>query len=336
MANLDILKAIDDQHIFGTWFRDPTTWRVWRVYLSALFALPLDADQLALFQEFTGRQTAPTTEFNESYLICGRRSGKSAVLAVTAVFLSIAREYRELLAPGEVATIRIMAADRDQARSIFRYVGALLKDNPMLAPLVLRETGESFELNNRVVIEVGTASFRASRGYSYAAVLADELAFWRSDESTNPDVEILRALRPGLLTSGRQNALRIITVWPQRILVGGFSAVLRQRRRLGTGLEGADAGNESDGPSESDIAANMSAIRHRLRPSMARNSEPTLRVLSALKPYRLAWGPSGSDCRIGDIAITDLPTHPADQRLVHAGNSSQSWRDGGAGRHSRD
>jgi hypothetical protein len=51
-----------------------------------------------------------------------------------------------------------------------------------------------------VTIETGTASFRSSRGYSFAAVLADELAFWRSDDSANPDTEILRACRPGLLT----------------------------------------------------------------------------------------------------------------------------------------
>jgi hypothetical protein len=49
------------------------------------------------------------------------------------------------------------------------------------------------------VIEVATASFRTSRGYSFAAVLADEVAFWRSDESSaNPDIEIMRALRPGM------------------------------------------------------------------------------------------------------------------------------------------
>jgi hypothetical protein len=198
--NLDILKATDDPRIFGGWFRDASTWRAWRAFLAALFALPMDGGQMALYSEFTGRHTAPATEFDEAYLICGRRAGKSAILAVTAVFLSIARDYRPYLAGGEVATIRVMAQDRDAARSIFRYIAALLNDNPMLAPLVLRETSESFELNNRVIIEVGTASFRASRGYTYAAILADELAFWRSDESTNPDVEILRALRPGLLT----------------------------------------------------------------------------------------------------------------------------------------
>jgi hypothetical protein len=52
-----------------------------------------------------------------------------------------------------------------------------------------------------VIIEIATASFRTSRGYSFAAVLADEIAFWHSDESSaNPDVEIIRALRPGMST----------------------------------------------------------------------------------------------------------------------------------------
>ena len=197
---LDILKAIDDPEIFCNWFRDPTTWRAWRAFLAALFGLPMDADQLALFQEFTGRQTPPTAPSNESYLICGRRAGKSAVLAVVAVYLACFRNYRQYLAPGEMATIRIMASDRDQSRTILRYIGGLMRGNPQLAKRVIKETAESFELNNRVVIEVGTASFRASRGYSFAAVLCDELAFWRSDELTNPDVEILRALRPGLMT----------------------------------------------------------------------------------------------------------------------------------------
>jgi phage terminase large subunit-like protein len=197
---LDILKAIDDPEIFGNWFRDPATWRAWRAFLAALFALPMDADQLALFQEFTGRKTAPAAPFNESYLICGRRSGKSAVLAVVAVYLACFRSYRQYLAPGEVATIRIMASDRDQSRTILRYIGGLMRGNAQLARRIVRETSEAFELNNRVVIEVGSASFRAARGYSFAAVLADELAFWRSEESTNPDVEILRAIRPGLMT----------------------------------------------------------------------------------------------------------------------------------------
>lgn len=50
------------------------------------------------------------------------------------------------------------------------------------------------------VIEIHTASFRAVRGYSVVAAICDELAFWRSDESANPDAEILAALRPAMAT----------------------------------------------------------------------------------------------------------------------------------------
>jgi hypothetical protein len=132
--------------------------------------------------------------------VCGRRGGKSRILALIAVYLACFRDYRPFLAPGEVGTVRIMAVDRDQARAIFRFIAGFLRETPALKRLIARETADSFELTNRTIIEVGTASFRSSRGYTFIAVLADEIAFWRSDESTIPDTEILRALRPGLMT----------------------------------------------------------------------------------------------------------------------------------------
>ena len=55
---------------------------------------------------------------------------------------------------------------------------------------------------NRVHTEIATATLRSTRGYTYAAVLADEVAFLASliETSLNPDVEILRALRPGMVS----------------------------------------------------------------------------------------------------------------------------------------
>jgi len=70
----------------------------------------------------------------------------------------------------------------------------------MLERLIVREDKESVELANRTVIEVGTASFRSTRGYTLVAALCDEVAFWRSEDSANPDFEIIQALRPGLAT----------------------------------------------------------------------------------------------------------------------------------------
>ena len=105
---------------------------------------------------------------------------------------------RRTLAPGEVATIAVIAADRRQARVIFRFIMGLLREVPPLAELIDGETSDTITLRNRVQIEIHTASFRVTRGYTFAAVLADETAFWRDESSTNPDVEIFRALRPGL------------------------------------------------------------------------------------------------------------------------------------------
>ncbi len=47
----------------------------------------------------------------------------------------------------------------------------------MLAPMIERETAESFDVAGGVTIEVGTASYRTTRGYAFCAVLCDELAF---------------------------------------------------------------------------------------------------------------------------------------------------------------
>ena len=143
----------------------------------------------------------PSTAFSEAALIVGRRGGKSRTLATIAVYLACIRDYAPYLAPGEKATIAVIAADRDQARAIFHFVSGLLKAVPLLRKMVVSANRQRIELSNRVAIEIGTASFRTTRGYTFAAVLADEVAFWRSDESSaNPDTEIMRAIRPGLAT----------------------------------------------------------------------------------------------------------------------------------------
>ena len=66
--------------------------------------------------------------------------------------------------------------------------------------MVANRTAESVELTNGVTIEVHTASFRSVRGYTVVSCVLDEVAFWRSDESANPDVEIVNALRPAMAT----------------------------------------------------------------------------------------------------------------------------------------
>jgi hypothetical protein len=195
---LTLDEALRDSNLFARHFRKPS-WAAWKTFLRALFAASPQDDDLAVYRARTGRAAWPTLAFSEAALIVGRRGGKSRILALVAVYLACFRDYGPYLAPGEVATVVVLAVDKAQARAIFRFVHGLIQAVPLLEPLIVRRDSETIELANRVVIEIGVASFRSTRGYSYAAVLADELAFWRSDESSlNPDVEILRALRPGL------------------------------------------------------------------------------------------------------------------------------------------
>lgn len=193
--------AWNHPELFGPHFPG-RSWDNWRVFGKALFGEPLSEADLPVFRACTGRISAPATAFSESCLIVGRRGGKSRVLATIAVFLACLRSYDQYLAPGEVATIAIIAADRKQARAIFRYTLGLLQSIKALQRYIEPKglTAETIPLRNRVVIEIQTASFRVTRGYTFAAVLADETAFWKSNESVSPDTEIFRALRPGLST----------------------------------------------------------------------------------------------------------------------------------------
>jgi hypothetical protein len=193
---MNILEACRDPKLFAPWFRKRESWDAWFAFLAVLFNLPMTPDQWATYQKHTGRTELPTDFAAETWLACGRRAGKSFVLALIAVYLATFRDYREHLQPGERGTVIVIAADKKQARTIFRYVRGLLYNVPMLKRLIQRETAESFDLSNSVSIEIGAASFRSVRGYTVVAALCDEIAFWRSEDSANPDFEILDALRP--------------------------------------------------------------------------------------------------------------------------------------------
>ena len=77
------------------------------------------------------------------------------------------------------------------------YVNGLIDDTPMLANLVTHRTAESVELSTGVRIEIHTASWRALRGYTVVGAILDEVCFWRSEDSSNPDHEIVNALPAG-------------------------------------------------------------------------------------------------------------------------------------------
>jgi hypothetical protein len=211
LSVLTILDVMDDDRFFGRWFRGES-WRAWRVFLCALFALPMDTEQLALYQRFTGRTVPSPVPFTEAWVCVGRRGGKSLIAALVVVYLAFFRDYTPFLAPGEIATVMVLAADRKQARTIMRYTRGFINAVPMLAAMMIgKPKRESIELTNRVAVEIHTAGTKTLRGYTCAAVMNDEIAFWNSDDSAEPARETLVAQRPSLSTIPGAMLLNIST-----------------------------------------------------------------------------------------------------------------------------
>ena len=198
--SVSIRDAMTDAQLFGPVFGGDS-FAAWRSLLSGFYGLELDATELDTFKALTGRTETPQAAFLELWLAIGRRGGKSHAAAFLAVYLAAFQDYRAKLAPGEVATVMVIAADRKQARAVMRYTSGLVNENPMLRRMVLRENSEQIELNNRTVIEITTASHRSVRGYTLAACICDEIAFWHVD-GASPDREIIAAIRPALATLG--------------------------------------------------------------------------------------------------------------------------------------
>jgi hypothetical protein len=199
-SHLTLLDAMTDAKLFAPFFPDLESWLAWTAFIAAVFGLGMTEEQLAIYRECTGRTEPPTDAMREAVLVIGRRGGKSRILALIAVWLACFHDYRDYLDEGELGVVQTIAADKDQAKTIIRYAKAFIKRVPILAKMITRETQFGVELSNSIVIEVTAGSFRTVRGRTVVAALCDEAAYWQSEDSANPDVEIINAIRPGMLT----------------------------------------------------------------------------------------------------------------------------------------
>ena len=196
---MNIIEALHNEDCFKPLFKDVETWHSWEVYLQALFGLPIeDSKDRKLFKSCTGLKKSDAVR--ESFVICGRRSGKSFISSIIAVYIATFKDWSKFLSPGERGYIFIIANDKSQARIIKRYVSGILKSNATFNNLIHKDLTWEIELKNQVSIMVKTCDFRTIRGYTVLCAILEEISFYRSDESANPDKEILAAVRPALTT----------------------------------------------------------------------------------------------------------------------------------------
>jgi hypothetical protein len=201
IPRISLRQALADPALLGG-VLEGESWKPWRTLLLAAMGEELTEDERPVFKKFTGREREPGRRVEEFVGVKGRRAGGSyAGGKVVIPYLAGLCQHPSLVR-GERGVLLCVAADQRQADVILDYADASFRASPVLSQLIEGRTQRELRLNNGIDIEVRAADYRRLRGLTFIAVIADEVAFWSSDFSANPDDEILNAVRPGLATTG--------------------------------------------------------------------------------------------------------------------------------------
>ena len=195
-ANISVANALKSRLLFANFFHG-SSWSLWRAVLKAANGEPLTADELQAFRSVADRDP-PTKRVKELVCVVGRGGGKDAIASFIATLAAVTFEPKGKLRPGERASVFCIGCDTQQAAIAHRYVAGYFEQVPAFAKMVDAINTETIVLNNGVTIETRANSYRSVRGRSILCAILDEISFYRSENSANPDFELYGALRPSL------------------------------------------------------------------------------------------------------------------------------------------
>ncbi len=200
---LTIIDALGDPQLFGASpvFADLSSWRPWIVFLKATYGLAMDPEEVETFKQCTGRSSydPPPGGWPEIVGDTGRQAGKTRAASALV-------GYESGLAPpcqdGELYALLLAQDARASVRASFSYVKSLFDASPILRRSVVRTTSDTLDLSNGMRVACYPCRPHSIRGLRARVILLDELAYFRNSEGFAVDVEMLRAARPALATTG--------------------------------------------------------------------------------------------------------------------------------------
>jgi hypothetical protein len=205
----DIITAVHDPNLFLPYVAqggDLASWANWLTFLRTLYGLKVSEAEHATLRQCTGRDPAKLAgDFSECLLLCGRRSGKSKIIALVGAAEAVLSGKEQGLSKGEIPMVAILSPTRFQSRIIFSYLKGVFESTPLLQGEVECELPrEGMRLKNGVEIHIITGDPKTCRGFSVIAAIVDEIAmFGFAEESkVRSDTELVRALRPSLASTG--------------------------------------------------------------------------------------------------------------------------------------
>jgi hypothetical protein len=203
--SLNIIDVISDKNLIGGYLKEKDgSFANWKVFLKAVYALPMDEKEIDVYKKFTARQKPPEKPAESVYCISGRKSGKTLLASTLAIHISLFEDFwHSHIRPGQKIYLPIIAVDKTQARECFDYCDGILHSNSIFKKQVVKSLAWEIELKNSCVIMIRTANFRSARGPLYCSAIIDELAFLRDESSRNPADELIKGILPGLLPGGK-------------------------------------------------------------------------------------------------------------------------------------
>jgi hypothetical protein len=200
IPRISLRESLSDPQLLGNVLTG-ASWSTWRTLLVAAMGESLTEAERFIFKQITGREREPGRMVEEFAGIIGRRGGKTYAIGGLATYIA-GLCLHPALVPGERGVLLVIAPDTKQATISLDYIEANFRISPVLRQMVEARTRSTLRLTNHIDVEVRASDFRTLRGSTFVAAICDESAFWLSENSSNPDSEILAAVRPGLATTG--------------------------------------------------------------------------------------------------------------------------------------
>ncbi|MBA7528326.1 hypothetical protein ES705_20509 [subsurface metagenome] len=169
-----------------------------KVVLKALYGLPLDKEELKIFNILTKNKGKyrPGTELLELIACLGARSGKSFLVSIVALYEGTRDRWKKYVAKGENPYIVIIATRQKQAEAIIQTnCSRMLSDSPILKKMIKDTFQTELTLINGVKILSLPCNSTAGRGLPICVFILDEIAFYRI-EGVKADEVIFNSLRP--------------------------------------------------------------------------------------------------------------------------------------------
>jgi hypothetical protein len=141
---------------------------------------------------------------NHAIWVLGRRSGKTFMAAIAAVYMCFAQDeyFIKRVRKGEKWFIVTVANDLGQSKIALDNIRQLILNSPF-AQEITRETSLEIEISNGCVFQAIPASARASRGKAVVAILQDELAFSIEGDANRGAEAMYTALAPSIAQFGK-------------------------------------------------------------------------------------------------------------------------------------